>query len=114
MTLHIPVDDPRRVGIERAMGIRTQPKHQTFRLEQYPRKPNLNCKANKHDWGAPFNVAGKLMVQCRVCGAQVFKDVLDHTLAKNEHQKAFKERNFLVQQRQLLLRKRVLESMERR
>lgn len=111
--MHIPVDDPRTIGLERALGIRTQSSHQQFRVKHFPKHGNCN---GHHSWDLqhPLNIAGRLVVRCRYCGAQVFKDILNHTLGKNEHRTAFKERNWLFEQRQIILRNRILDSMTRR
>jgi len=100
----------RKLEIELGVISRNKP----FMLEPYPGGKRADCKRGRHVWGESFIVAGEQMVMCRHCGVQIFKRVLDKTLAKNEHQKTFKERNWLFQQRQLLLRKRILDELQRR
>jgi hypothetical protein len=100
----------RQLEIELGIICRNKP----FMLEPYPGGKRANCKRGLHVWSEPFNVAGEQMVMCRHCGVQIFKRILDKTLVKNEHQKTFKERNWLFNQRQLLLRKRILDELQRR
>lgn len=84
-----------------------------FRLQQHPRLKNkpFRCKSGLHGPWKTVIVAGRPMLVCDGCGAMVFKDVKEHTYKVGNEGKLFKPHEFAMKQRNLLLRKRILEAM---
>lgn len=83
-----------------------------FCLRHHPRIHNkpARCQAGLHTWETVM-LGGRPFMVCQKCGANVFKEVHDHTYTPGTEKKLFRPHNEALEQRRSLLRKRVIEGL---